>query len=112
MVVTIVSIYMCDETVTCGRNRTQTSTVKMVALLLNADDNDDINAAIITAIIKPTRPTGRMFSTSLKTYLYGVAIGKTGNVHLIVCKSCKVNIICRVENRKNENKKRGLRNKA
>lgn len=38
----------------------------MVALLLNAEDKDDMTAAIITAIIKPTMPVGRMFNTSLQ----------------------------------------------
>jgi len=38
----------------------------MVALLLNAEDREDMTAAIITAIIKPTNPVGRMFRTSLQ----------------------------------------------
>ena len=46
--------------------RNQTSTVKIVALLLNADESDDIRAAIITAIITPTNPTGSTFNTSLE----------------------------------------------
>jgi hypothetical protein len=37
----------------------------MVALLLKAEDKDDIRAAIMTAIIRPTRPDGNTFSTSL-----------------------------------------------
>jgi hypothetical protein len=37
----------------------------MVALLLKAEDKDDIRAAIMTAIIRPTRPVGNTFSTSL-----------------------------------------------
>jgi len=53
------------STITCGLNKIQTSTVKIVALLLKADDNDDIRAAIMTAIIKPTKPTGSIFNTSL-----------------------------------------------
>lgn len=50
---------------TCGLIRSQTSTVKIVALLLNAEDREDITAAIITAIMRPTIPVGRMFNTSL-----------------------------------------------
>ena len=50
---------------TFGLNLSHTSTVKTVALLLNADERDDIKAAIITAIIKPTKPVGRTFRTSL-----------------------------------------------
>ena len=46
--------------------RNHTSTVKIVALLLNADESDDIRAAIITAIIVPTSPTGSKFNTSLQ----------------------------------------------
>lgn len=49
-----------------GLNISHTSTVKIVALLLKADDRDDMRAAIITAIINPTRPVGRTFNTSLK----------------------------------------------
>ena len=51
---------------TFGLTLSHTSTVKMVALLLKADESDDIKAAIITAIINPTRPTGRIFRTSLE----------------------------------------------
>ena len=51
---------------TFGLNLSHTSTVKIVALLLNADERDDIKVAIITAIIKPTKPTGRTFKTSLE----------------------------------------------
>lgn len=51
---------------TFGLNIIHTSTVKIVALLLKADDKDDMRAAIMTAIIKPTRPVGRTFKTSLK----------------------------------------------
>ena len=42
------------------------STVKIVLELLNAEERDDMRAAIITANIKPTAPDGRMFRTSLK----------------------------------------------
>lgn len=58
-------IYTADI-ITCGLSRSQTSTVNMVALLLNAEDKDDMTAAIITAIIRPTMPVGRMFNTSLQ----------------------------------------------
>jgi len=58
-------IYTADI-FTCGLSRSQTSTVNMVALLLNAEDKDDMTAAIITAIIRPTMPVGRMFNTSLQ----------------------------------------------
>ena len=37
----------------------------MVALLLNAEERDDMTAAIITANISPTIPVGRMFNTNL-----------------------------------------------
>jgi hypothetical protein len=37
----------------------------MVALLLKAEHKDDIRAAIMTAIIRPTRPDGNTFRTSL-----------------------------------------------
>ena len=50
---------------TCGLKRSQTSTVKMVELLLNAEESEDIRAAIITAIIKPTNPTGSTLRTNL-----------------------------------------------
>ena len=52
---------------TWGLSRSHTSTVKIVALLLNAEDSDDMTAANMTAIIKPTIPVGRMFKTSLQT---------------------------------------------
>ena len=52
---------------TKGLKRSQTSTVKIVALLLNAEESDDIRAAIMTAIIRPTNPTGRTFRTSLES---------------------------------------------
>ena len=63
--------YACNNTATCivltfGRKRSHTSTVKMVALLLKAEDNEDIKAAIMTAIIRPTTPMGRTLSTSLQ----------------------------------------------
>ena len=48
--------------------RSHTSTVKIVALLLNADERDDIRAAIMTAIIKPTNPIGSTFRTSLPKF--------------------------------------------
>ena len=37
----------------------------MVALLLKAEDNDDMSAAIMTANISPTRPVGSTFNTNL-----------------------------------------------
>lgn len=46
--------------------RNHTSTVKMVPLLLNTDEREDIRAAIITAIIKPTNPVGSTLRTSLE----------------------------------------------
>ena len=51
---------------TFGLKRSHTSTVKIVALLLKADESDDIKAAIITAIITPTNPMGRTFRTNLQ----------------------------------------------
>ena len=58
--------YKNEGPCTMGLKRNHTSTVKMVALLLNADERDDIRAAIITAIIKPTNPIGSTFRTSLQ----------------------------------------------
>jgi len=40
----------------------------MVDELLNAEESDDMRAAIITANINPTRPDGKIFNTSLKKY--------------------------------------------
>ena len=54
------------STHTWGLKRSHTSTVKMVELLLKAEEREDIRAAIITAIIKPTNPTGSTFRTNLK----------------------------------------------
>ena len=63
-----ISVYITKYTCsTIGLKRSQTSTVKMVALLLNAEESDDIRAAIMTAIIRPTIPTGRTFRTSLRS---------------------------------------------
>ena len=50
---------------TFGLKRSHTSTVNIVALLLNADESEDINAAIMTAIMTPTRPMGSTLSTNL-----------------------------------------------
>ena len=55
----------CSRSDALGLNSFQISIVKMVLELLNADDNDDMRAAIITASIRPTAPVGRMFSTNL-----------------------------------------------
>ena len=61
------SILQSTHASTLGLKRSQTSTVKMVALLLNAEESEDIRAAIMTAIIRPTIPIGRMFRTSLES---------------------------------------------
>ena len=58
---------LCAHSSTLGLKRSHTSTVKMVALLLNAEESEDIRAAIMTAIIRPTIPTGRTFRTSLES---------------------------------------------
>lgn len=60
--------------ITRRRSNSQTSTVKMVALLLKAEDKDDMRAAIMTAIIKPTRPVGNTFSTSLQNKIQTIFI--------------------------------------
>ena len=54
------------STHTWGLKRSHTSTVKMVELLLKAEEREDMRAAIMTAIIKPTNPTGSTFRTNLK----------------------------------------------
>ena len=53
---------------TRGLKRSHTSTVKMVPLLLNTEERDDIRAAIITAIINPTNPIGNTLRTNLKKH--------------------------------------------
>lgn len=53
---------------TRGLKRSHTSTVKMVPLLLNTEEREDIRAAIITAIINPTNPIGNTLRTNLKKY--------------------------------------------
>ena len=58
---------LCARASTIGLKRSHTSTVKMVALLLNAEESEDIRAAIMTAIIRPTIPIGRTFRTSLES---------------------------------------------
>ena len=63
---TIISVHK-QSISTSVLKRSQTSTVKMVALLLNAEESDDMRAAIMTAIIRPTSPTGRTFRTSLES---------------------------------------------
>ena len=60
-----VQLYFLGWLTTCGLSLSHTSTVKMVALLLNAEERDDMTAAIITANISPTIPVGRMFNTNL-----------------------------------------------
>ena len=61
-----IRFWILQKKPTLGLMRNQTSTVKIVALLLNADESDDIRAAIITAIITPTSPTGSTFNTNLE----------------------------------------------
>ena len=53
----------------------------MVALLLKAEEREDISAAIITAIIRPTNPVGRTLRTSLLRK-------KKTNQYVLIRKNC------------------------